>query len=258
MSFENPTPGNIHNPEKKLPEGFRVFLVTAIGSLNALKEKLHKKELHTYGSLVEKNSSNRAFTVENIWWQGDAPFINGRKNVERTMLLVGIDVLTKKIAGLRQLNLTKTNTGKYEVEGEIQTGIRGIGAATAIDKGLIEILQKLSNELEQEVSWKVTNAHLYNIENFKTKWDPYMTGKKLEEYKENLLRKEEEQKRWQSLYGDEGTFGLTLNSGSLRVYSRKFIPENTENISCYNNVITDEKYEEIATLLEKTLRDDSR
>ncbi len=256
MSIENPNTGNISNPEKKLPKDFRVFLVTAIGALNALKEKLHKKELHTYGSLIEKNSSNRAFVVENIWWQGDMPFVNGRNNIERTMLLVGIDFLTKKIAGLRQLNLTKTTTGKYEVEGEIQTGIRGIGAATAIDKGLVEIIQKLSNELGQEVVWKVTNAHLYNIENFKTKLTPYMAGKELEEYKEDLFKKEEEQKRWQSLYGNDGIFGLTLNSRSLRVYSRKFTPENTESVTYDNNLITDEKYEEIVTLLEKTLQND--
>ena len=187
-----------------------------IEHVNQLLKDLEKPEasvekgyVSTYGSFAEKTSSGQDVFCDTLTWFDTTPFtlesVGGE--IRQRLVLIAKD-LTNKIIGFRfsDLKSISEDNCSLEASGEIITKIRGGGFSTAIDRVFEKVLTIVANEQKQSlfgsnfnIKWKVENANLRRIkEDIKNK-----------KYNEQELKtKEEEQIRWQSVYGENGKLGF--------------------------------------------------
>lgn len=88
---------------------------------------------------------------------------------------------------------------KIEARSIIKVINKGGGYATPVDEAFQQQLQDIANRHQMPVVWCVTNQNLERLEE-------YRAGQSIN--KQVLRNMEQEQERWQALYGDGGKFGI--------------------------------------------------
>lgn len=240
---------NSNDKNIEISEDFVEFVKNIIEKLKSVGSKIKSNELYTYGTFKEKSGSGRVFDVESISWEND-PFGNKDRN-EQSILLIGIDSETNKIAGIRRSSVRKSANYKnaYDEEGLIENCIKGIGAASALENTLAKILQKISDDKKLPIIQYAINANLIGLEDFKNENANNLNNEK---YQNELKQKEDEQKRWQKLYGEGGNLGFKPFEESKDMYKKAFLPK--ENADSTSNTITEEKYNEILKKVEELIK----
>jgi hypothetical protein len=198
------------NLEKETPENFKKAASILLRSMESLEDTAEKGYVFSGESLVEKTSRGKEINVDYLSWISDDGFASDMK---RRLVLIATDLADGRLVGLRLSDIKKDGfrldeNGEYidqeKVVGEILTRDRGEGIAPALDSAFLKVISRLANYYQQEyagnnqLNWVVENANL----------------RRLEERKEDGLSEsdlkelEEEQARWQSVYGENGKFGF--------------------------------------------------
>lgn len=86
-----------------------------------------------------------------------------------------------------------------EISSEIKVRDKGRGYARPVDEAFMTQLQWLSDELQVPLTWRIRNSNLEKLVDYRLRED---RDPKV------LAALEEEQKRWMSLYGNEGKLGI--------------------------------------------------
>jgi hypothetical protein len=215
---------------KETPEDFRKACCLLLEVLEKQEKTAKEGYIFTYGSETEKTSRGETILVDTLSWldRNDA-----FDDIKKRLVLIATDPTNKKIIGLRLSDIQKGSLSKDEeednyinnenVRGEILTRYRGEGIATAVDTVFMRILTKVANEYKQnypgsyQLNWNVENQNLKRIEEKNNLIKPIT---------KTDIKNKEEQKRWQSLYGEGGKFGFSkLNDYD---YTKTIQPDITD------------------------------
>lgn len=140
----------------------------------------------------------------------------GRGDITGRMIMYLLNDRSE-VVGQRVANLDNnyfSNEAPYSVSGNVTIGQRGKGLHYPTERGFTDILQEISNESQADIEWVVANNNLSKLKNIQAS----------EQSTEVLIsEKEEEQKRWQSVYS---RFGLKdLGEG---IYSKIIHPKGVQ------------------------------
>ncbi|PJE77146.1 hypothetical protein COV05_00860 [Candidatus Uhrbacteria bacterium CG10_big_fil_rev_8_21_14_0_10_48_16] len=102
------------------------------------------------------------------------------------------------VVGIRTTSLFHLQN-KIDARSIIKVIHKGGGYATPIDEAFQQQLQDIANRHQMPVVWYVTNQNLERLEEYRTERSVN---------KQILRNMEQEQERWQALYGDGGKFGI--------------------------------------------------
>lgn len=96
--------------------------------------------------------------------------------------------------------------------GFIYSAIRKKGVATAIDSANKDFMQRTANQWNKNITWETYNENAAGLIDEKRKWrdkepEALSAGE--------IAEKEVEQKRWKSLWGANGKFGMGENGGII-------------------------------------------
>lgn len=125
------------------------------------------------------------------------------------VVLVARDEKTKEVVGFRRNILRKGSpTEPLTSDGSIMVKNRGMGIATQINLAMTDVHQRIANntgEEGQQLVWLVKNDNLVGCEQAKNNLEMLIDPN----YAKLLENLAEEQRRWLSLYGEEGTMGFS-------------------------------------------------
>jgi hypothetical protein len=173
---------------------------------------------------------------------------------KRRVVLVATNPVDGKVVGLRLSDIRpdgltqdkeKGYVNKEKVSGEILTRLRGEGIAPALDNAFVKVITKIANYYKQEFSgehqfdWSVENA---NLKRLNRKKEEGLSGDELKEL-------ENEQKRWQSVYGEAGRFGFKKTDEYN--YIKTIEPQLEEGKTYEPEKVDMEKYKKIEAALEE-------
>lgn len=218
---------NNDEQNEKTQEDFKNAIEILFKELDEIENIVKGGYLTTYGSFTEKTSGGEDVFVDTLSWFDTAPQgFGGTGGESRQRLVLIAKDITNKIVGLRLSNLKhiSENSCNLEASGEIITKIRKRGFSTAIDRVFEKVLSIIANEQKQslfgsnfDIKWKVENANLRRL-------NDGIRDNKFNE--EELKTKEQEQKRWQSIYGENGKFGFKKESDKEdnHIYSKIIKP----------------------------------
>lgn len=227
---------------ESLPDDFKRAADMLAKALADKEKSAERGYIYTYGSLLEKTSKGREILIESLSWMEQNFYVNNGDVFQR-LVLVAIDKIDNSIVGL-QLSDIKSKENKQVATGEIITRLRGGGIAMPLSRAYEYILKRLANECEQnfpgytKLEWLIENANLWRLEQLRVK-----------ETDDDLTSKEDEQKRWQSLYGDNGKFGLQKVGDYT--YSKIIKPDIKEGVSYERQKVDLTKFKEIQELLKE-------
>lgn len=239
--------------QRETPENFKNAARVLLNALKEEEESAIKGYVFTLGSSTEQTSQGKDVNVESLSWMSDDGFVSGFKNKQR-VVLVATDKIDGQILGLRLADVrdegfSRDENGDYfskmNVTGEILTRQRGEGLATAIDKSFFKVITNLANHYKQDYpgkyqfNWEVDNANLKRFEEKKAKGISDMESNDLEL----------EQKRWQSVYGENGK--LDFKKIDDYKYSKIVEPKPEEGVSYDMKKVDFEKYKKIEEALEE-------
>lgn len=210
---------NKDEQNEKTPEDFKNAIEILLKELDKIENIVEGGYVTTYGSFTEKTSGGEDVFVDTLSWFDTAPrgFGGTGGELRQRLVLIAKDT-ANKIIGLRLSNLEHISEDNCNLEasGEIITKIRGHGFSTTIDRVFEEVLTIIANEQKQssfgsnfDIKWKVENANLGRLKD----------DIKNKKYNERELKtKKEEQKRWQSIYGENGKLGFKKEGGEENNY----------------------------------------
>jgi len=241
------------SPEKETPENFKKAASILLQSLKSLEDTAEHGYVFSGKSLVEKTSRGQEINVDYLSWMADEGFAT---DLKRRLVLIATDLADGRLVGLRLSDIKKdgfyvNENGEYinqeKVTGEILTRDRGEGIAPALDSAFLKVITQLANYYKQEypgnnqLNWVVENANLKRLEE-----------KKAAGLSEPELKKlEEEQARWQSVYGENGKFDFKKTDENT--YLRTINPDIKEGESYDMTNVDMEKYKKIEKTLEECL-----
>lgn len=238
---------------KKTPENFSKAARTLLNALKAQEESAEKGYVFSYDPIIEKTSQGKEIKVDCLSWIGDEGFATDNK---RRLVLVATNPIDGKIVGLRLSDIKpdglardeKGNyTNKEAITGEILTRLRGEGIAPALDNAFSKTVTKIANYYQQEYggeyqfNWVVENA---NLKRLNQKKEEGLSGAELEEL-------ETEQKRWQSVYGENGKMGF--NKIDEYRYEKIVQPDPKEGENYEMPRVGMDKYRSIQAALEECI-----
>lgn len=243
-----------NNQEKETPENFKNAASILLRSLKSLEDTAEQGYVFSGESLVEKTSRGQEINVDYLSWMADEGFAT---DLKRRLVLIATDLADGRLVGLRLSDIKKdgfyvNENGEYvnqeKVTGEILTRDRGEGIAPALDSAFLKVITQLANYYKQEypgnnqLNWVVENANLKRLEE-----------KKAAGLSEPELKKlEEEQARWQSVYGENGKFDFKKTDKNT--YLRTINPDIKEGESYEMTSVDMEKYKKIEKTLEECLK----
>lgn len=241
---------------EKMPADFREASEALLGALRKEEDAVKEGYVFTFGPVEVTTSKGNKLTVENISWFAN----DGRSSIDGTkarLVLVAADSADGKIVGLR---LSDIQDGRYmtneqreismtqNIPGEILTRARGEGIATALDTAFVEVVGRIAQDSEKLVPWY--HQFNWNVENGNQKRIDERPANRLDE--DAALTQQDragEQKRWQSLYGEEGKFGLH-KTGEYD-YTKIIDPAADDDISHARGKVTLDLYHDIIKKLEE-------
>lgn len=238
------------NLEKETPEDFRRASEILLKSLEHVEDDAKDGYVFSGESIIEKTSRGQEINVDYLSWKaGD----NGlTSETRRQLVLIATDLISNRLVGLRlsdikEDGLYRKENGDYafkeKVTGEILTRDRGEGIAPALDNAFLKVITRLANYYKQEypgnneLNWVVENANLERLKE-----------KKANGLSESDLKKmEDEQARWQSVYGENGKFNFKKIDDNY--YSKRIEPDIKEGELCNMESVDMEKFEKIKNTL---------
>jgi len=238
---------------KKTPENFVNAARTLLDSLKSQEKSAEEGYVFSYEPIIEKTSQGKEINVDSLSWVSDDGFATDNK---RRLVLVATNPIDGKVVGLRLSDIRPDGlvrdeergyVNKEKITGEILTRLRGEGIAPALDNAFVKVITQVANHYKQEFSgehqfnWSVENA---NLKRLNKKKEEGLSGPELEEL-------ETEQKRWQSVYGEEGKFGFKKTDEYD--YVRTIEPQLEEGKSYDLQKVDMEKYKKIEAALEECL-----
>jgi hypothetical protein len=238
---------------KKTPENFVKAARTLLDSLKSQEKSAEEGYVFSYEPIIEKTSQGKEINVDSLSWISDDGFATDNK---QRLVLVATNPVDGKVVGLRLSDIRpdglvkdeeKGYVNKEKITGEILTRLRGEGIAPALDNAFVKVITQIANHYKQEFSgehqfnWSVENA---NLKRLNKKKEEGLSGPELEEL-------ETEQKRWQSVYGEEGKFGFKKTDEYD--YVRTIEPQLEEGKSYDLQKVDMEKYKKIEAALEECL-----
>lgn len=241
----------IFNENKETPENFKEAALVLLKSLRAKENAAKEGYVFTFGSSTEQTSQGKEINVDSLSWLSDDGFATDNK---QRLVLVATDKIDGRVVGLRLSDIRKDGifsdeNGNYinkeKISGEILTRWRGEGLAPALDNAFLKTVTKVANYYQQnfpanyQFNWEVENANLKRLEEKKTDG--------LSEDKSDEL--ELEQKRWQSVYGENGKLGFKKDDEYK--YSKIVEPKLEAGISYDMEKVDFEKYQKIEESLEE-------
>jgi hypothetical protein len=119
--------------------------------------------------------------------------------------------------GYRAMEL-KPRNGFIQATGKIRVDNKGQGYAVPIEIASMDILNRESTRIRLPIDWMISNANLEVLDSLRRK--TIFTDEK-------ILEKEQEQERWQAVYGSLGFVGASLNPAD-GYYHRSFTPKSGE------------------------------
>lgn len=234
-----------------LSEDFQQACGVLLRQLEELDKDAETGYVFSYGSIIKETSAGKALEIDTLSWMSDDGYLT---DIKKRLVLVAKDLLSGRVVGLR---LSDIRRGDYvkdadgdlvsteNVTGEILTGLRGEGLATAIDTAFTEILSRVTNEWQQQIpennvqlNWNVENRHLRRIEESQ--------GSQEKAVDEDRTK---EQQRWQSLYGVGGKFGLQ-KTGDYN-YTKVIRPDVQEGVLYEMKPVDIKKFQEIKLALKE-------
>lgn len=213
----------VESTHEKAPEDFVYATKVLLETLKKEEKTAEEGFVFSYGSLTKTTSKGVPLGITSLSWMSEDGL--GEKGKQRIVLVAKNDstgkVVGLRLSDIRDKGLSINENGSYLnsliASGEIFTRNRGEGIATVLDEAFVEILTKMANEHKQhypgehQIHWNVENRHLKRLEESKNK-----------DLDTDNNEREVEQKRWQSLYGEGGKFGLK-RSGEFE-YTKKIEP----------------------------------
>lgn len=124
-----------------------------------------------------------------------------------------------EIVGMRIVPLFQ-NDRSMDAFSKIIVRDKGKGYGSALDEVYVQLLQDFADEYDKNVVWNISNENL-------DKLNTYKAEDKADPTKVSML--EEEQKRWQSLYGDGGKFGIVKGKRVFRPSGVKILISDTKS-----------------------------
>jgi hypothetical protein len=236
---------------KETPENFIKAARVLLESLRAQEKEAEAGYVFSYDSITEKTSQGKEIKVDTLSWISDDGFATDNK---RRVVLVATNPVDGKVVGLRLSDIRpdgltqdkeKGYVNKEKVSGEILTRLRGEGIAPALDNAFVKVITKIANYYKQEFSgehqfdWSVENA---NLKRLNRKKEEGLSGDELKEL-------ENEQKRWQSVYGEAGRFGFKKTDEYN--YIKTIEPQLEEGKTYEPEKVDMEKYKKIEAALEE-------
>ncbi len=256
IDLQNSTKAEIEknlDTNKKTPENFVQAARVLLDSLKAKEKSAQEGYVFSSDPITEKTSQGKEIKVDSLSWISDDGFATENK---RRIVLVATNPLDGKVLGLRLSDIrpdgfvkdeNKGYVNKEKITGEILTRLRGEGIAPALDNAFVKVITQVANHYKQEFSgefqfdWSVENA---NLKRLNKKKEEGLSGPELAEL-------ETEQKRWQSVYGEEGKFGFKKTDEYN--YVRTIEPKPEEGKSYDLQKVDMEKYKKIEAALEECL-----
>ncbi len=113
------------------------------------------------------------------------------------------------------------------IKGKIEVERKGAGLAIPIELVFIDVLQSLANAEKRPVVWEIENENLQKLEEARAEIaQKIISGTVTNEDQTNLKNLEEEQLRWQALYGPNGKIGMDIRPVGFD--KKKFLPKDSE------------------------------
>lgn len=191
---------------------------------------------------------------------------------ESSIVLLATDTTTNTLAGIRvaTINAERLPEGVIEQKatGEIATNRGGEGVASMVDTVFGEILQKVANETKEQMTalplpiretrliWEVRNSSKERLDVARIEAGVVPEGEKKTFLEKEIARREKEQERWLSLYGENGKFGLLPADDPSApekgiVFKKEFRPSEPTSEEEDNKYLAPERYEEILEILKE-------
>jgi len=131
-----------------------------------------------------------------------------------------------RLVGHRTLSITFTfdeGAKKALAEGAIATRYSNAGIASVIEQVHMHILQTQANKLAPDgmLTWKITNQNLMD-KDYLIKQSVGLDEKTL---KKLIEEKDQEQERWQNLYGPQGKIGAHFSPVDSYEFTKDFFPQ---------------------------------
>ncbi len=186
-------------PQSLMHESWQKEIIADVERIRQLPESILKKD-EVYEVETKSGETLTCETYEVDLAEADRLGIEGIKNPtvgNERLYLIAVNP-TGEVAGTRFTTLFFLGD-KIEATSSIRVMQKGKGYASPIDDAFQRQLQAVADKKKETVVWRVTNENLERLEEYR------QTEGANSQVMEEM---EEEQKRWQALYGPDNKLGI--------------------------------------------------